>query len=152
SRQASRLHHGPRRTRTNGSYRGMAMLTLSSTGRRDCQGHTRRDFLRAGALGLGGLTLPWMLQQQAQATTTGNGYVRDKAVVLIFLAGGASQIETFNPSMDQPAPYCSVNGEVRTALPGVSLGGVFPNLARHIHNTAIVRSFRHPVGNHEQAI
>ena len=129
------------------------MLTLrSTTGRRDCQGHSRRDFLRAGALGLGGLTLPWLLRHRAQASEGGTGYVRDKAVVLIFLAGGASQIETFNPSLDQPAPYHSVTGEVQTALPGVTLGGTFPLLARHIDKAAIVRSFRHPVGNHEQAI
>jgi uncharacterized protein (DUF1501 family) len=128
------------------------MLTLASNGRRDCQGQTRRDFLRAGALGLGGLTLPWLLGHKAHAATTGTDYVRDKSVVLIFLAGGASQIETFNPNMDAPAPYHSVTGEVQTTLPGVTFGGTFPALARHAHHMAVVRSFRHPIGNHEQAI
>src|SRR5205823_13208819 len=78
--------------------------------------------------------------------------VRDKAVVLVFLAGGASHIETFNPNMGGPEPARSVTGEVRTTLPGVTLGGTFPRLAQHIDKMAIVRSFRHPVGNHEQAI
>jgi hypothetical protein len=41
---------------------------------------------------------------------------------------------------------------VQTTLPGVTFGGTFPLLARHAHRLAIVRSFRHPVGNHEQAI
>src|SRR5262249_43907914 len=96
--------------------------------------------------------LPWLLEHKARAATTGADYVRDKAVVLLFLAGGASHIETFNPNMDAPAPYRSVTGEVQTALPGVTLGGTFPNLARHVRDMAIVRSFRHPIGNHEQAI
>lgn len=129
------------------------MLTIQSqTGHRDCQGNTRRDFLKAGFLGLGGLTLPWLLEQKAQASSTNPGYLRDKAIVLIFLGGGASHIETFNPNMGAPAPYCSVTGEVETTVPGITLGGTFPRLAQHARNMAIVKSFRHPIGNHEQAI
>lgn len=128
------------------------MLTIQSTsGRRDCQGTSRRDFLRAGFLGLGGLSLPWLLQQRAQATTT-TDYVKDKAVVLIFLGGGASQIETFNPNMDGPPASRSITGEVQTNLPGLTFGGTFPRIAQHADKMAIVRSFRHPIGNHDQAI
>ncbi|MSU76459.1 MAG: DUF1501 domain-containing protein [Gemmataceae bacterium] len=128
------------------------MLTIQSkTAHRDCQGNTRRDFLKAGFLGLGGLTLPWLMEQKALASSS-NGFVRDKAVVLVFLGGGASHIETFNPNMGAQAPYCSVNGEVRTRVPGLTLGGTFPRLAEHAHNMAVVRSFRHPIGNHDQAI
>lgn len=128
------------------------MLTIQSkTAHRDCQGNTRRDFLKAGVLGLGGLTLPWLMEQKALASSS-TGFVRDKAVVLVFLGGGASHIETFNPNMGAQAPYCSVNGEVRTRVPGLTLGGTFPRLAEHAHNMAVVRSFRHPIGNHEQAI
>jgi uncharacterized protein (DUF1501 family) len=129
------------------------MLTLF-TGNcgQDCGGQSRRDFLQAGALGLGGLTLPWLLRTKALAAGSDADFVRDKAVVLIFLAGGMSHIESFNPNMDAPEPYHSVTGEVQTDLPGVTLGGTFPLLARHAKKMAIVRSFRHPVGNHEQAI
>jgi hypothetical protein len=127
------------------------MLTLLSTkGGQDCQGGTRRDFLRAGFFGLGGLTLPWLLQQKAQAAA-GN-YIKDKSLVLVFLGGGASHIETFNPNMGALAPYCSITGEVQSSVPGITLGGTFPLLAQQAHHMAIVRSFRHPVGNHEQAI
>src|SRR5438046_1528728 len=108
------------------------MFTLqSTTGRRDCQGTTRRDFVKAGVLGLGGLTLPWLLEKKAQAAATGSGFVKNKSVILIFLGGGASHIETFNPNMAAPAPYSSVTGAVRTNIPGVYLGGTFPLLARH---------------------
>ena len=77
-------------------------------------------------LGLGGLTLPWLLETRAGAAALQPGFVRDKAVVLIYLAGGASHIETFNPNMDGPEPSRSVTGEVKTPLPGVTLGGTFP--------------------------
>jgi uncharacterized protein (DUF1501 family) len=130
------------------------MLTLIS-GRRnqDCEGISRRNFIQAGSLALGGLTLPWLLQTKAQAAALGQpAFVRDKAVVMIFLAGGASHIETFNPNMDAPDPYRSVTGEVKTPIPGVTMGGTFPMLAERAAKMAIVRSFRHPVGSHEQAI
>jgi hypothetical protein len=127
------------------------MLTLhSGTLTRDCAGLSRRDFLRAGSLALGGLSLPWLLRTRAHAAEP--GFVRDKAIVLIFLAGGASHIETFNPNMDGPEPSRSITGEVPTTLPGVTFGGTFPLLAQHAKKAAIIRSFRHPVGNHEQAI
>ncbi len=129
------------------------MLTIYSHNKsRDCEGLTRRGFIRAGALGLGGLTLPWLLRQRAAAAAGNADYVRDKAVVLLFLAGGASHIETFNPNMDAPSPYHSVTGEAQTTIPGVTFGGTLPQLAQHADKMAIVRSFTHPVGSHEQAI
>src|SRR4051812_36012102 len=101
------------------------MLTLfSGANSRDCEGLSRRDFIRAGALGLGGLTLPWLLGTKARAADGGTeAFVKDKAVVLIFLAGGASHIETFNPNPAAPDPYRSLTGAVQTNLPGVMLGG-----------------------------
>jgi uncharacterized protein (DUF1501 family) len=129
------------------------VLTLYAGHRgRDCAGVSRRDFLRAGFLGLGGLTLPWLLRTRAEAAALNSNFVRDRAVVLVFLAGGASHIETFNPNMDAPEPHRSITGEVKTTLPGVTLGGTFPGLAKHAKKMAIVRSFQHRVGNHEQAI
>jgi uncharacterized protein (DUF1501 family) len=118
---------------------------------RDCQGATRRDFLQAGSLGLGGLSLPWLLAHQALAAGE-TGYVRDKAVVLLFLSGGASHIETFNPNMQSPAPYQSTTGDVATNVPGIQFGGTFPLLAQHADKMAVVRSFQHPIGGHVQAI
>jgi uncharacterized protein (DUF1501 family) len=127
------------------------MLTLlSEASNVGCDGYSRRDFLRAGALGVGGLTLPWLLQQRALAESA--DFLRDRAVVLLFLSGGASHIETFNPNMGIPSPYCSVTGEVQTSLPGVTFGGTFPLLARHAHEMAVVRSFQHPIGGHVEAI
>lgn len=129
------------------------MLTIhSGSGSRDCAGHSRRDFLRAGTLALGGLSLPWLLEAKARAAAAGPAYVKDAAVVVVFLGGGASHIETFNPNMDGPEQSRSVTGAVQTALPGVSFGGTFPELGKLAKHAIIVRSFQHPIGNHEQAI
>lgn len=117
---------------------------------KDCAGLARRDFLQAGTLGLGGLSLPWLLQQKAHATAS--SFVKNKSVVLLFLSGGASHIETFNPNMSGPTPSRSTTGEVQTTVPGLTFGGTFPMLAEHAHQMAIVRSFQHPIGGHVQAI
>ncbi len=118
---------------------------------RDCDGGRRRDFLQAGALGLGSLTLPWLLRQKALAGESG-GFLRDRSIVLLFLSGGASHIETFNPNMSGPAPARSMTGEVASSVPGLTFGGTFPRLANQAHQMAVVRSFRHSIGGHVQAI
>jgi uncharacterized protein (DUF1501 family) len=128
------------------------MLTLHSGTSRDCSGLSRRDFVRAGALAIGGLTLPQLLAAKEAARASGKSYVRDRSIVLLFLGGGASHIETFNPNLDAPAPYCSINGEVKTNIPGLTLGGTFPQLAGHANKLAVVRSFSHENGNHPKAI
>lgn len=125
------------------------MLTVISGRRsRDCEGTSRRDFLRVGALSLGSLTLPGLLTSRAAG---GESFVRDKSVVLLYLSGGASHIETFDPKMTAPDGTRSVTGEVKTNVPGVTFGGTFPQLAAHADKLAVVRSFAHRVGSHEQA-
>ena len=129
----------------------MLTVNTSALGSRDCEGSSRRDFLRVGSLGLGSLTLSGLLANQAFAVRSRADYVRDKAVVLLYMSGGASHIETFNPNMDAPSPYNSMTGEVSSSLSGVTFGGTFPTLAKWAHKMAIVRSFSHPIGGHEQA-
>jgi len=77
--------------------------------------------------------------------------VRDKAVVLLYLSGGASHIETFDPKMTAPAQIRSSTGELKTNVAGVTFGGTFPELAARADRLAVVRSFTHPVGSHQQA-
>src|SRR4051794_22549879 len=105
----------------------------------------RRDFLRVGALSLGGLCLPG-----AGAVRAETGFSRaDRSVVFLFLHGGPSQMETFDPHMDAPAEVRSATGEVPTTLPGVTFGGSFPKLARLADRVAIVRSFVPGDANHD---
>ena len=113
----------------------------SSRGRR----LSRRSFLEIGSLGagaLGGFSLPWLLSQKAQAGSTGSEFVRDKSVIFLFLHGGPSQYETFDPKMTAPAGVRSETGEIKTSIPGVTFGSTFPQLAQHADKMAIVRSYR----------
>ncbi|MGH7202778.1 MAG: DUF1501 domain-containing protein, partial [Planctomycetaceae bacterium] len=122
------------------------MLTFETRRRyRDCDGRTRRDFLKVG--GLGALTLPGLLQARTQAAEQGLP-VKDTAVVWLWLGGGPTHVETFDPNMTAPAEYRSVSGEVKTPLPGVTLGGHFEKLARVADRMVFVRSFAHTNSGH----
>ena len=108
----------------------------------------RRSFLRVGSLGLGGLSLSNLLAVKALAAGAG-GVLRDKSVVFLFMHGGPSQTETFDPKMSAPAGVRSVTGEVKTSLPGVTYGATFEKLARLAHKVAVVRSFTTGNANHD---
>ena len=90
-----------------------------------CDGLSRRDFMQAGALGLGGLTLADLLRNRAAAAASGTS-TRNTSVVWLWLGGGPTHIETFDPKMSAPAEFRSVVGAVKTNVPGIELGGVFP--------------------------
>ncbi|MEQ8790059.1 MAG: DUF1501 domain-containing protein [Pirellulaceae bacterium] len=127
------------------------MLTLYSNGRsRNCEGATRRELLKVGALGVGSLTLSNLLALGARAGV-GGSLLKDKAVVLLNLQGGASHIETFDPKMSAPAEYRAMFGEVKTRLPGVTFGSHFPQLAALADRMAVVRCFQHGISTHEKA-
>jgi hypothetical protein len=75
--------------------------------------------------------------------------VTGKSVIFLFMHGGPSQIETFDPKMSAPAEVRSVTGEIDTSLPGITYGSTFTKLAALAHKTAVVRSFRTGDGNHD---
>ena len=119
------------------------MLSFFDSGARG----SRRDFLRIGGLSLGGLTLSDYLR--TTATAAGKSVMTDKSVVFLFMHGGPSQIETFDPKMTAPTGIHSINGEVQTALPGITFGATFPKLARLADKLSVVRSFVTGDGNHD---
>lgn len=127
------------------------MLTLLTDGRSpESAGCTRREWLRVGTLGLTGLGLRELLAVRAGAAAP--SAVKDTSVVLLFLTGGASHIETFDPKMNAPAEYRSVTGATASRLAGVSFGGTFPRLAACAQRMAIVRSFSHNISDHTRAV
>lgn len=128
------------------------MLTLvSGGGQTTCDRVWRRDFLRVGTLGLAGWSLSNLLSLRSSAHAAKANFVRDKSVVLLYLSGGASHIETFDPKMTAPAGIRSLTGETPTSISGVTFGGTFPGLAARADKLAVVRSFQHPVGDHDAA-
>src|SRR5436190_1672865 len=84
----------------------------------------RRDFLRIGGLGFGGLSLPDLLAVRSFAAQN-KLPLKDKSVIFLFMHGGPSQFETFDPKMDGPSEYRSVTGEIPTTIPGVTFGSTF---------------------------
>jgi hypothetical protein len=108
----------------------------------------RRQFLRAGALALGGLTLGDLFAVRA-AVTGRKPPLKDCSVIFLFLHGGPSQFETFDPKMDAPSTIRSATGEIKTTLPGVTFGSHFTQLARLAHKFSIIRSFVTGDGNHD---
>ena len=108
----------------------------------------RREFLQVGGLALGGLSLSHLLSLKASAADA-HKVLRDKTVVFVFMHGGPSQIETFDPKMTAPREIASVNGELATALPGVTFGSAFPQLASLADRLTIVRSFQTGDGRHD---
>jgi len=87
-----------------------------------------------------GASLPEMLAAKAFANQSSD-YIRGKSIVLLFLSGGPSHIEFFDPKMTAPSEIHSVTGETTTKTPGVTIGGTFEKLAKLSDKFSIVRSF-----------
>src|SRR5260370_6836975 len=112
-----------------------------------CDGTSRRDFLKIGALGMSGLLLPDLLRAKAAAAAAGKA-TKYTSVVWLWLGGGPTHVETFDPKMDAPVEFRSVTGAVKTNVAGVEIGGTFPKIGRVADKMAFVRSFAHQNSGH----
>ncbi|WP_166830452.1 DUF1501 domain-containing protein [Thalassoroseus pseudoceratinae] len=101
----------------------------------------RREFLRLGSLGIGGLALPSLLADQVRANPTTSS-VTGKSVIFLFQQGGPSQFETFDPKPNAPSAIRTVTDVVQTSLPGVEFGEPMSQLARLAHKLTVVRAFQ----------
>ncbi len=110
-------------------------------------GYTRRVALKAGFLGATGLALPDLFRVQAAAKEKGSA-ANDKSVILIWLDGGPSQLETFDPKPDAPAEFRGPFGVCKTRTPGVFTSALMPEVARRFEKLALVRSLHHDNGDH----
>jgi uncharacterized protein (DUF1501 family) len=120
------------------------MLVIHDEGRR----LNRRAFLTVGGLALGGLSLADLLAARANAAGD-KQLLTDKSVIFLFLHGGPSQMETFDPKMSAPAEIRSATGEIATKLPGVTFGSTFKKLAALADRFTVVRSFVPGDANHD---
>ena len=117
------------------------MLTIAGkTGSGYCDGVTRRDFLRLGSLAVGGLSLPQLLQAEAQAGV-GRSH---KAVIMVFLAGGPPHMDMFDLKPDAPAGIRGEYKPIPTNVPGLDICEHMPRLARMMDKFTVIRSL---VGN-----
>jgi hypothetical protein len=124
------------------------MIHLSAARfRSQCDGTTRRDFLKVGALGMGGFLLPDLLRARTSARANGLA-TKNTSIIWLWLGGGPTQVETFDPKMTAPVEYRSAVGAVKTNVPGIEIGGVFPKIAQVADRMAFVRSFAHSNSGH----
>ena len=113
---------------------------------------SRRRFLQA-TLGAGGfgLGLGEILRLRAASTSSGGASPPDTAVIQVWLGGGPSQFETFDPKPDAPLEIRGPYGLTRTKLPGVIFSDNLPRTAQVVDRAAILRTVTHPDNNHATA-
>jgi hypothetical protein len=110
----------------------------------NCQGVNRRTAIKAGFLGLSGLSLGDLNRLRAEGTAQKN----DKSVILIWLDGGCSQLESYDPKPESPSEYRGPWGAIPTNVPGIFLSETLPHHAKHADKMAFVRSLHHGTGDH----
>jgi len=112
-----------------------------------CDGVSRRDFLRVGALGGLGLTLPGLLQAQSQSRKK----ARAKSVILIYLGGGLSHHDSFDPKPEAPPEVRGKYRPINTNIPGLQVGELMPRMSRVMNRLTLIRSGAHNNDHHETA-
>jgi Protein of unknown function (DUF1501) len=122
----------------------MMLQIHSGAAARNCQGISRRTALKAGFLGLTGLSLADLLKLQAR----GQAASRRKSVILMWLDGGPSQLETYDPKPDASTEYRGPYGVTRTNVPGIVISDILPMHARHMDKMVLLRSMHHDTGDH----
>jgi hypothetical protein len=128
------------------------MLSLGGHRARLCEGPTRRQWLRVGALGAAGLALPDLLRAR-QAQPAGKARVgRARSCILCFLFGAPAHQDVWDLKPAAPAEYRGEFRPIASSVPGVLLGEHVPRLARTAHRFAIVRSVTHPDNTHTVAM
>src|SRR5438105_1715867 len=123
------------------------MLQVRGPGYRTCDGFSRRDFLRVGFLGLGGLTLADHLRLRAAAAEQGQP-TRDTAVILCWLGGGPSHIDMYDLKPEAPAEFRGEFREIATNVPGIRISEHLPRQARIMDKISVVRSVTHTNAGH----
>jgi len=106
----------------------------------------RREFLRFGLTGVGGLTLPGLLQLRAQSAAPAEK--QRTAVILVWLRGGASHLETYDPKPTASSDFRGPFGTIKTVVPGLDLGELLPRHAAIADRFSILRSMAHTGGGH----
>jgi hypothetical protein len=130
-------------------------------GKDTCDGFSRRELLRIGGSALFGLSLPALLEGTAKANAEeagnygGPGFQKAKSVILLYLQGGPSHLDLWDPKTNVPDNVKSVFGNINTRLPGIQFTDNLPKLATINDKFTMIRSMSYtPIGlfNHTAAI
>lgn len=120
------------------------MLTIYGKHSRFCDGVSRRNFLKIGALGLGGLALPQLLQAESAA-----GIHRShKSVIMIYLPGGPPHQDMFDLKLDAPTEIRGEFRPIRTNVSGIEICEHLPRLASTMDKLVVIRSIADAIDDH----
>lgn len=108
-----------------------------------CDGMSRRGFLTVGGFALGGISLASVLQAEPQAASS------HKAIINIYLPGGPSHIDMWDPKPNAPKEICGEFDTIATNVPGIEICELFPKMAAMMDKFAIVRSLSDSDGAHD---
>ncbi|MGL5095750.1 MAG: DUF1501 domain-containing protein, partial [Planctomycetia bacterium] len=112
------------------------MMDLVQGESRDGQGMTRRDLLRVGSTAaLAGLSLPGLLMAESDTKPRS-----DVSVILLWMQGGPSHLDLFDPKPEAPTEIRGEFGVISTAVSGVSLSEHLPQLAKNLDKLTLIRS------------
>ena len=137
------------------------MLSLPQLPGRLCDGFSRREFLRVGGAAMLGISLPQVLSLQAKANTTVdlskplNGWGKANSVILLFLQGGPSHLDIWDPKPEAPSNIRGEFSPIPTNVPGIQLSETMPRLAQVMDKATLIRSISYtPAGlfNHTAAM
>ncbi len=125
------------------------MLELGEGRVRTCEGVSRRRMLTLGGVGTLGLTLADAFAPAAQASPKpAPGNRADRSCIFIFLNGGPSQYETFDPKPEQPAEIRGPYGAIETSVSGIRISELLPNLSQEMHRFTVIRTLTHSFDIH----
>ena len=109
--------------------------------------NSRRAFLKAGSLVFGGLSLPELLRQRAKAEERGRP-AKNTSVILLFMEGGPSHMETYDMKPNAPQEYRGEFTPITTQVPGMDVCELMPLHARYTNKMTFIRSIAHTVTDH----
>src|SRR5262245_6713325 len=110
---------------------------------------SRRNMPKAGLAGLAGLSVPGLLRQRATAAAAGQSPKGRQSVILLWMTGGPSQIDTWDPKPDRPVENRGPFGVTATKLPGVRIIEHLPKMAALLDRFTLIRSVDCRHSNHE---
>jgi hypothetical protein len=111
---------------------------------RTCEGVSRRRLLTVGGLGVMGLTLGDALRAEAAQTPAAS----ERSCIFVWLDGGPSQYETFDPKPEAPVEIRGPYGAIETNVSGIRISELLPTLARQMDKFSIIRTFTHGLDRH----
>jgi hypothetical protein len=126
------------------------MFRVTGSATTDCEGLTRRSFVEAGVLGLGGLTLADLIASRASAANAAPTPDRssETAVILIWMSGGPGHHETWDPKPQAVSQYRGPFGAISTNVSGIQFSEMLPEQAKIADRLAVLRTVSHRSGDH----